>query len=111
MSRRPHKWASEVASVYAKYQADRVVAEVNQGGALVEGTLRAIKRQPARPHRSRSPVQAAQGPEPVAALYEQRRVHHVGVLAELEEQCCTWTPGDRNPDRLDSLVLRADRPR
>jgi phage terminase large subunit-like protein len=42
--------------------------------------------------------------EPVAALYEQGKVHHVGILPELEDQLCTWTPGDASPDRLDALV-------
>ena len=100
----PHKWASKVASVYTKHRADRVVAEVNQGGQLVEDTLRAINANlPVRTvHASRSKQLRA---EPVVALYEQGRVHHVGVLPELEEQCCTWVPGvGRSPDRIDALV-------
>ena len=100
----PQKWASKVASVYAKHRADRVVAEVNQGGALVEDTLRAINANlPVRTvHASRSKQLRA---EPVVALYEQGRVHHVGVLPELEEQACTWVPGvGKSPDRLDALV-------
>jgi phage terminase large subunit-like protein len=42
--------------------------------------------------------------EPVSALYEQRRVHHVGMFAELEDQMCTWVPGEDSPDRMDALV-------
>jgi phage terminase large subunit-like protein len=70
----------------------------------VEDTLRAINANlPVRTvHAHRSKQLRA---EPVVALYEQGRVHHVGVLPELEEQCCTWVPGvGRSPDRVDSLV-------
>lgn len=42
--------------------------------------------------------------EPVAALYEQGKVHHVGYFGELEDQLCTWVPGEKSPDRLDALV-------
>ena len=42
--------------------------------------------------------------EPIAALYEQKRVHHVGMFAKLEDQYCTWIPGERSPDRLDAAV-------
>ena len=100
----PHKWASKVASVYAKRRADRLVVEVNQGGQLVEDTLRSINANlPVRSvHACRSKQLRA---EPVLALYEQGRVHHVGVLAQLEEEMTTWVPGiGRSPDRVDALV-------
>ncbi|GAG01957.1 unnamed protein product, partial [marine sediment metagenome] len=99
----PHEWAQQAVDLFKIYQADRIVAEVNQGGDMVEATLRAI--DPSVPYKS---VRATRGKllraEPVAALYEQDRVHHVGVFAELEEQQCTWIPGKPSPDRLDALV-------
>jgi phage terminase large subunit-like protein len=100
----PHRWASRVAVVYEKWGADRVVPERNQGGQMVEDTLRNVA--PNLPVRS---VYASRGKalraEPIVALYEQGRVHHVGVFPELEEQACTWVPGvGRSPDRLDALV-------
>ena len=100
----PKKWANRVAAMYAKHNADRIVAESNQGGEMVEDTLRAIHANlPVRTvhaHRSKQ-VRA----EPVAALAEQGRLHVVGMMAELEEQCCTWIPNlGRSPDRLDAMV-------
>ena len=84
---------------------DRIVAEVNNGGDLVESVLRAVDRSV--PYRK---VHASRGKrvraEPVAALYEQGRVHHVGALPELEEQMCSWAPDGLggSPDRVDALV-------
>lgn len=100
----PERWANRVKAMYDKWAADRVIAERNQGGDLVERTLRQVA--PNLPVRT---VHAHQGKqlraEPVSALYEQGRVHHVGVHAELEEQLTTWVPGvARSPDRLDALV-------
>ncbi len=100
----PDGWARQVAGAVQKWGADRVVAEVNNGGALVETVLRTV--DPTLPltmvHASRGKVTRA---EPIAALYEQGRVHHVGGLADLEDQLCTWVPGmTGSPDRLDALV-------
>jgi phage terminase large subunit-like protein len=99
----PHEWAQQAIDLFKIYRADRIVAEINQGGDMVEATLRAI--DPSVPYKS---VRATRGKmlraEPVAALYEQDRVHHVGVFAELEQQQCTWLPGKPSPDRLDALV-------
>jgi phage terminase large subunit-like protein len=84
--------------------ADRIVAEVNNGGDLVERLIRNYDFNV--PYRS---VRATRGKilraEPISALYEQRRVHHVGVFSELEQQMCSYT-GETNtsPDRLDALV-------
>ena len=100
----PDAWARRAVAAHDEHQGDRVVAEVNNGGDLVELTLRAV--DPTVPYRK---VTASRGKrlraEPVAALYEQGRIHHVGVLTALEEQMLTWTPesGD-SPDRLDALV-------
>lgn len=101
----PAEWAALVVDAYARHRADRIVAEANQGGALVEANIRT-----ASPNVAVELVHATRGKavraEPVAALYEQRRVHHVGVLAALEDQLTGWDPttAERSPDRLDALV-------
>jgi phage terminase large subunit-like protein len=101
----PSQWARTVARVYAAHEADRVIAEVNQGGDLVEANLRACDATMAY-----TAVRATRGKavraEPVAALYERGRVHHVGNLARLEDQMCGWDPttAERSPDRVDALV-------
>lgn len=99
----PAEWAARTARLYERLQADRVIAEANQGGALVEANLRA-----ASAHLPVTLVHASRGKraraEPVAALYEQARVHHVGALARLEDQLCTWDGSGASPDRLDALV-------
>lgn len=98
------KWGRIAINAYYEWEADRIVAEVNNGGDLVERLLRNI--DPNVPYRS---VHATRGKlvraEPIAALYEQRRVHHMGIYPELESQMCTYT-GDTNisPDRMDALV-------
>lgn len=105
----PAVWAEAVAAVAARHQADRVVAEVNQGGDLVASVLRQV--DPMIPVKA---VRATRGKhlraEPVAALYEQGRVHHMAEarLAALEDQLCRMTvqgwQGKGSPDRLDALV-------
>lgn len=105
----PEKWARAVANAAAVWNADRVVAEANQGGAMVESVLRAAELSlPVKlVHASKGKVVRA---EPVAALYEAGRVRHVGVFPELEdEQCGLMAGGDyqgpgRSPDRADALV-------
>lgn len=101
----PDKWAKVAINAYYDWGADRIVAEVNNGGDLVERLLRTIDTN--IPYRS---VRATRGKilraEPIAALYEQRRVHHLGYYPELESQMCSYT-GEVNqasPDRLDALV-------
>jgi predicted phage terminase large subunit-like protein len=100
----PDRWAKRVVSVCHAHAADRVIAEVNNGGELVETVLRTVDR--ALPFKS---IHASRGKrtraEPVAALYEQGKVHHVGGFPELEDELCTWVPGEgESPDRLDALV-------
>ena len=100
----PDQWAKRVVFVYNEHEADRVVAEANNGGDLVETVLRTQdKRLPYKKvHASRGKRTRA---EPVAALYEQGKVHHVGGFAELEDEQCTWVPGEADsPDRMDALV-------
>lgn len=101
----PHEWAARVAHLYQVHEADLVAAEVNQGGDLVEATLRA-----AAPHLPIRKVRATRGKhvraEPVAALYAQGRVQHLGTFAALEDEMCAFVPGTRgkSPDRMDALV-------
>ena len=101
----PDGWAKKAVKAYHKHGADRIVAEVNNGGDLVEVTIRAVDRNVSykKVHASRGKAVRA---EPVSALYEQGRVHHVGMHAKLESQMCTWVPGisAKSPDRMDALV-------
>lgn len=103
----PEGWATRAIDVYRTWGADRIVAEANQGGDMVSSVFRAVDRNiPIRlVHASRGKRTRA---EPVSALYEQDRVHHVGSFPQLEDQMVTWTPdsGD-SPDRLDALVWAA----
>ena len=101
----PNEWARAACRLFLKYNADRIVAEVNNGGDLVEHNLRAVHQM--IPYRA---VRASRGKviraEPVAALYEQGRCHHIGIFPELEDQMCGWSPqtGEKSPDRMDALV-------
>ena len=103
----PSSWAKAAIRAMEQWGAERLVAEVNQGGDLVEQVIRQI--DPLVPfkavHAGRSKAARA---EPVAALYEQGRVHHARGLAELEDQMCAMTArgfeGKGSPDRVDALV-------
>jgi phage terminase large subunit-like protein len=105
----PNEWATKGIEAYRHHRADRIVAEVNAGGDMVQSVLRTVD-----PHVSYHAVHASRGKairaEPVAALYEQKKVHHVGSLSVLEDQLCAFTSDfDRSragysPDRLDALV-------
>ena len=103
----PSEWAEAALAAMEHHKADRLVAEVNQGGDLVESVIRQI--DPTVSYRS---VRATRGKiaraEPVAALYEQGKVAHVGGMAELEDQMCRMSnkgyEGKGSPDRVDALV-------
>ena len=100
----PQEWGEKVSEVYQAYEADRVVAEMNYGGEMVKATLLNVNR-----NLSFKPVSATRGKavraEPIAALYEQGKVHHVGVFPRLEDEMTYWVPGDaKSPDRMDALV-------
>lgn len=103
----PDGWAKRVAQVYERWEGDRVVAERNFGGAMVEAVLRtAAKNLPIRlVTASRGKIVRA---EPIAALYEQGKVSHCGDFADMEEQMCSMTSagyvGEGSPDRADALV-------
>ena len=101
----PLGWARIAVAAYKRHQADRIVGEVNNGGDLVEANIRAV--DPNVPYRA---VHASRGKalraEPIAALYEQGRVHHAGPMVALETEMCGWVPGvtARSPGRMDALV-------
>lgn len=102
----PHQWGSAVVQLYHHYKANAVVVETNFGGQMVEHTLKTIDKSiyVINSHASRAKDIRA---EPVAALYEQSKVSHIGYLAELEDEMCEWDPTDktmRSPNRLDALV-------
>ena len=119
----PTEWARIVVSAYRAHGADRVVAEINNGGEMVEATLRVVDDNVAYTgvHATRGKVVRA---EPVAALYEQGRIRHMGAFTQLEDQMCEFTPdldrskpkrdptdpsslskgGRTSPDRADALV-------
>lgn len=102
----PDGWARRVAAAYEEFRADRVVAEKNQGGDMVESVVRSV-----HPNIAYKGVNAKLGKklraEPIAALYEQGKVSHVGNFTKLEDQWTTWIPEAANansPDRVDALV-------
>jgi phage terminase large subunit-like protein len=98
-------WGNRAINAFREFRADRIVAEVNNGGDLVENVIRVIDRNISYKavHASRGKIVRA---EPISALYEQKRVHHVGLFAELETQMCSFVPDnfDGSPDRVDALV-------
>jgi phage terminase large subunit-like protein len=107
MSGSPNEWARRAVSLYRSWQADAIVVEVNQGGDMVSHTLRTID-----PNVRIKEVRASRGKhvraEPIAALYEQGKVAHVGSFPMLENQMTQMTAsgyeGDGSPDRVDALV-------
>jgi phage terminase large subunit-like protein len=105
----PLEWARAVVRAFHEWKADRVIGEVNNGGDLVEANLRTVDRN--IPFKS---VHATRGKairaEPIAALYEQGKWHHLGAFPQLEDQLCEWMPNEPNqksPDRLDAHVWAA----
>ncbi len=100
----PSVWSKQVVKAYQKYRCP-VVAEVNQGGALVKAAIHAIDASipviEVRAHQGK-----ALRAEPVTLKYDQKRVHHIGYLPELEAQLVSWVPGEtkKSPDRIDALV-------
>lgn len=104
----PEEWARTAVNLYHQLNADRIVAEKNQGGEMVEAVIRSVDRDVPV-----TLVTATRGKhvraEPISALYEQSRIHHVGRFDKLEDQMCLFTrdadrsPGN-SPDRVDALV-------
>ena len=101
----PTEWARRAIGAYTTRKADRVIGEANNGGDLIEQVLRTLDKDV-----SYSKVWASRGKvtraEPVVALYEQRRIKHVGSLPELETEMTTWAAkeGEKSPNRVDALV-------
>jgi predicted phage terminase large subunit-like protein len=105
----PAEWARTAITLYRKHRADRIIGETNNGGEMIENTVRMVD-----PNVSYRSVHASRGKvvraEPISALYEQGRVHHVGAFPQLEDQMTAFTSDfDRgragySPDRLDALV-------
>jgi predicted phage terminase large subunit-like protein len=100
----PDAWARMAVEQYKEWKADRIIAEANNGGDMITQLIRTVDGQvPVKK------VNATRGKkvraEPISALYEQGRVHHVGSFPKLEDQMATWTPDTaKSPDRLDALV-------
>lgn len=100
----PLDWAKTAVQAYHTYKADRIIAEVNQGGNMVEQMLRIVDSSiPLKTiHASKGKHTRA---EPIAALYEQGKVFHTKCFRELEDQMCNFSFNNtKSPDRVDALV-------
>lgn len=103
----PEEWARKAVNLYRELSADRIVAEKNNGGEMVEAVIKSVDRTVpvTLVHASRGKAVRA---EPISSLYEQSRIHHVGMFDKLEDQMCLFThdmPRDEaSPDRVDALV-------
>lgn len=109
----PAEWAPAVIRTYIELGADKIVAEKNQGGAMVEHVIRqtVVEINGITIRGANLPIElvwASRGKhtraEPISMLWSQGRGHYVGALPELEDQCCTWVPGEDSPDRMDAMV-------
>jgi len=102
---KPHVWGSAAVAAYHKWRADCIVGEVNNGGDMVENVIRNV---PDGRNVAYKMVRATRGKytraEPVSAIFQQGRGHHVGNFADLEDELCTWIPGEDSPNRLDAEV-------
>lgn len=100
----PKQWAARITWLYSELKADRVVGETNYGGDMVETTIKLFDE-----NMSYKNVTATRGKlvraEPICAMYEKGHVHHVGEFPLLEEECCSYVPGDKHsPNRMDAMV-------
>lgn len=108
----PAVWARKVLDLYYELNADHIVVETNRGGKMIAHTIRSVVRENEERPRIIE-VNAARGKttraEPIAALYEEGRFHHVGTLAQLEDEMTSYIPGisKRSPNRMDALVWAA----
>ena len=109
---KPSKWAGQAVAAYNRFQADIIVGEVNNGGDMIENTIRNVPGGETVNYKS---IRASRGKhtraEPISALFDppeqtdrEPRAHLVGIYPDLEEQLITWVPGDDSPDRLDAMV-------
>lgn len=106
---KPDVWAQAAVTAYHKWKADTIVAEINNGGDMVERVIRTV---PGGETVRYETVRATRGKytraEPISSLWEQGRGHMVGYYADLEDQLCSYVPGETDsPDRLDALVWGA----
>jgi len=101
----PDKWAQQVVKAYEEFGASMIIAEVNQGGDLVTQVIRTVSKNiPIKTiHAKKAKLTRA---EPIASLYEQHKVHHVGVFKQLEDEMTSYNgdPKRKSPDRMDALV-------
>ncbi|KKL08037.1 hypothetical protein LCGC14_2579960, partial [marine sediment metagenome] len=101
----PNGWANRIVATYQDWTADLIVGEANYGGDMVESNIRTVDSSV-----SYENVHASRGKriraEPIKALYEQGRVHHVGTFSELEAEMVQWIPDESawSPNRIDALV-------
>jgi phage terminase large subunit-like protein len=105
----PHEWAAIAIAAYRRHGADRIIGERNNGGDMIEATIRSID-----PNVSFKSIHASRGKvtraEPISALYEQKRIHHLGTFTLLEDQMCSFTSdfskakAGYSPDRVDSCT-------
>lgn len=100
----PDAWAKVAVAAYERWNADRIIGEANNGGDMIEVLIRQVA-----PQVSYRKVTASRGKqvraEPISAIYEQGRAHHVGTFPRLEDQMVVWSPESSNsPDRMDALV-------
>lgn len=99
----PKTWATAAVNSYNEHEADCIVAEKNNGGEMISEVIATVD-----PHIKVVLVHASRGKqtraEPIAAVYEHNRAHHVGDYSLLEDEMCLWTPGDPSPNRMDALV-------
>lgn len=97
----PNEWGAEAVDAYRTWLADLMIGEVNNGGDMVEMVIKTVD-----PSVNYKAVHASRGKvarsEPIAALDEQGKIHHVGFHPALEDSMCTWKPGDKSPDRIDA---------
>ena len=108
----PATWGRVAVQAYERHAADVIVGEANYGGAMVEATIQAAKRQVGGSRAPYKSVTATRGKvvraEPIAALYEQGKVRHVGYYPELEDELVAFSTvgyvGDRSPNRADALI-------
>lgn len=101
----PNEWGNAAVKAYRDHKADRIIGEVNNGGDMVEMTIQAVDRNVSYKSVTASRGKAIRA-EPISALYEQGRVHHVGSFAQLEDEMCDFDPvtTTKSPNRMDALV-------
>jgi len=103
----PQQWATKALEAYDRWQADKIVCEVNNGGDMVIETIERVCEGLGRSANVEA-IRASRGKtlraEPIAALYEQGRVHHVGVFAEAEDQMCAFPIANEHDDLVDAAV-------